>query len=380
MNKIVFISMVLLFMDLSPINYSKEYNNFLCTPHYVRIGYSPSHNNSVKYYDLTNVLPHRFVKDGSIDYTRYLQKGIDEYRNVMMPDFPVLVNAKGLKIRSNSMILFQKNSELILKPTAQAGYSIMKIYHVNNVEIYGAKLLGDRDQHVGTVGEWGMGFYIAAAENVKIDSSFISNCWGDGIYIGGENAEACDNIRINNSKIDSCRRNGISLTNGKNIQIINCEISNTNGTPPMSGIDIEPNNNKAIINNILIRNLLTRKNRNCGILIVLNNLPAMVPKETNIVIDHPIDKQSTTAIRIASFKGSYIDKKVLLGRIEINDPQWYDNKKTLVLGNNLNMCPSVSFKNIRIYRKEKSGKDSLMKNGQTLLKMQYVDKNNVSFK
>src|ERR1035437_4931516 len=58
--------------------------------------------------DLTKYLPADFVKDASIDYTEYIQKGLDENKMVLMPNFALLINEKGINIKSGSRIIFQK--------------------------------------------------------------------------------------------------------------------------------------------------------------------------------------------------------------------------------------------------------------------------------
>src|ERR1035437_1873014 len=77
--------------------------------------------------DLTKYLPKDFVKDASKDYTAYIQKGLDENEIVKMPNCPLLVNEKGLNIKSGSKILFQKNSSLTMKPNSLTNYSVLEI-------------------------------------------------------------------------------------------------------------------------------------------------------------------------------------------------------------------------------------------------------------
>src|SRR5690242_19873414 len=78
-----------------------------------------------------------------------------------------------------------------------------------------------------------------------------------------------NNIFIDGAWIDNNRRNGISVIDGNNIKISNSVISNTNGTLPMSGIDIEPNNGFGELKNINIENVTTFNNSKFGILISL---------------------------------------------------------------------------------------------------------------
>jgi len=300
-------------------------------------------------YDLTKVLPDGFVKDGSVDYTAYIQKGMDENTNVLMPNFPLLINEKGISVKSNCNIIFKPHSSLLMKPNSLTYYVVLKVFNASNVTIESPVIVGERNQHIGNKGEWGMGLQITASKNIKINSPTISDCWGDGIYIGGDEKNTCDNIKIINAKIDNCRRNGISITDGINIQIIKPVISNMNGALPMSGIDIEPNNNKATIDNILISNPITISNESCGIIISLQQLPTETAKTVRIKIENHIDNQSKIAIYLSSFRGNYENKIALSGLIEVNNPKWYNNTKPLLI-ENYNPGPMTKFKNVNIFK------------------------------
>ena len=312
------------------------------------------------HYDLRRSLPKGYVDDGSVDYTKYIQKGIDENSNVLMPNFPILINDGGLSIRSNSNIAFQDKSSIILKSSSKGSYALLNVSNVENVIIKNPVIVGDRDSHIGKTGEWGMGIQISESQNIRIISAIISNCWGDGIYIGSSTSQKNDHIEINSVKIDNCRRNGISITHGSNIEILNAVISNTNGVAPMAGIDIEPNNGMAAIDNIKIINPTTINNGNFGIVVSLGALPSEVSKNVKIRIDNHIDNGSKIAFCLAGFRGNYQDKKILTGLIEVNNPKWNNNKTTL-LANKYYLGPMTKFKNVQIYKKQRQSNEELQK-------------------
>ena len=49
----------------------------------------------------------------------------------------------------------------------------------------GGRIIGDRDNHLGTTGEWGHGIMIRGSSRVTVRDIHISRCWGDGVSIGG---------------------------------------------------------------------------------------------------------------------------------------------------------------------------------------------------
>lgn len=224
-------------------------------------------------------LPKSYSKAGNVDYTKIIQAVLNEYDFVVFPDFPVLINDNGLYLKSNSKIYFQKNSKIITTPSIaekkdleniKNWYDIIRVYNKKNIEIFGANIVGDRKQHKGNKGEWGAGIAIKNSENIKIYNAKISNTWGDGIFVGSEDGGISKNIYIYNSIIDEARRNGISITSGLNVYVDSTLISNTHGTDPSCGIDIEPSWYKDIIENINLTNIYTYNNANTGIAINTN--------------------------------------------------------------------------------------------------------------
>lgn len=267
-------------------------------------------------YDLTASLPEHYVTDGSVDYTKYLQQGISANHTVIFPDFPVLVNSGGISLISNSVVIFRPHSKLIMEPNALTYYQIIGINNVNNVVVYFPNLEGDRYKHKGNSGEWGMGISISDASNIKLINPKISHCWGDGIYLGKRN-KGNKNIYIVYAELDNNRRNGISVIDASGLYIKNPLITNTQGTAPMSGIDIEPNNNNDNIDHIVIDSPVTINNAGSGIFLETMSLKGPQQKDVNITINNPVDDNSTHA-----FGTSVKDDIPITGQIQINNPIW----------------------------------------------------------
>src|SRR5690606_30275234 len=245
--------------------------------------------------DLTKYLPQNYVKNGSVDYTNYLQIGVDMNSYILMPNFPILINKNGLQLHSNQTIVFQENSSLIMEPNEEANYGMLNIIDVENIKIINPILKGDRDHHLGSEGEWGMGLNILSSKNVKVINSNISNLWGDAVYVGEipykERAKYnrldffCENVIIDGGDIENNRRKVSSVSNVKELLIENILIRNTNGTLPMAGIDLEPNNNEQLLENIIIKNVTTQNNGEVGIKYVPSRFFGSRKKNVSILID-----------------------------------------------------------------------------------------------
>src|SRR5690606_13104071 len=151
---------------------------FSCKGQTARIGGSKE---QPQYYDLTLALPKGYKKDGSVDYTKYIQMALNKHKNVLMPNFTIATT--GLLAVSNSNIKFQSNSKLKLLPTDRERYQVLAIHGVENVTVTNANIEGDLKNHKGTKGEWGFGIDIRNAINITINNAKVSNCWGDGIVV-----------------------------------------------------------------------------------------------------------------------------------------------------------------------------------------------------
>lgn len=303
--------------------------------------------------DITNYLPANYSKNGNVDYTYYIQKGILENKNVLFPNFPILIDDKGLKVPNNSVLIFNKNSKIILKGSFNSNYNILDIRNIKNVKVYFAQIVGDRDGHNGKGGEWGMGIGIWNSANVNIIKPFISNCWGDGIYVNGGT-----NINILNPVLNHNRRNGISIISGDSIVIKNMLSANTDGTLPKAGIDIEPNNNKVdYIKHVTIDNPITYNNYR-GILVSLYNMSGSLDKKVNVQINNPIDDGSNRGIDLYVNKKKFDDRSIS-GSITINNPKWVNQKETPMFYNtygydnviNVSVNYSNTFKDIELRKK-----------------------------
>ncbi|WP_051289226.1 right-handed parallel beta-helix repeat-containing protein [Chryseobacterium daeguense] len=249
--------------------------------------------------DLTAYLPKGYSVKGNIDYTSYIQKGINENSALIMPDFPVLMNENGLALKSNQKILFQKNSRLIMKPNSKDRNGILNLFNIQNVDIYYPSLTGDRHKHLSTKGEWGMGIYILSSSNISITGSYIESAWGDGICIGGRNNISSSDITIKNIILKDNRRNGITIGGVSNLTLENAYIANTSGTNPQAGIDIEPDSNFYDVKNIKLNNIETKDNGNYGIIISPGNMVGKQQKLISVSINNFKDNGSKIGLGMA---------------------------------------------------------------------------------
>ena len=153
-------------------------------------------------------------------------------------------NPTALKTLSNSVLAFTPNGKIEHLPTNKSSYNIIHTMNVENYMILDPVLIGERDNHVSTTGEWGHLLTIYQSKNGYIRRPQCFNAWGDGIYIGKAagtlSNDVPTNIIVEDPIVDRARRNGISFTAGNKVKIIRPIVSNTSGVAPEAGLDIEP--------------------------------------------------------------------------------------------------------------------------------------------
>jgi hypothetical protein len=168
-------------------------------------------------------------------------------------------------------------------PNALTLYAIVMFREdvVTRSGIFGGKIIGDKTTHLGVTGEFGMGVWTAGATYVSIEDIEISNCWGDGIYLGA-NQQLLPRIPtgtayINNVICDGNRRQGISVVEATKVVIPYAVLKNTSGTAPASGIDIEPNANGGV-GEVIFGTLICDGNQGCGFLATAPFQPATIAR------------------------------------------------------------------------------------------------------
>lgn len=260
-----------------------------------------------------------------------LNEFIKRKDTVLLANFDIQV-VEDIVLDDNTVLIFQPKTRLIRKATKTKSYNILKIHKIKNITIFSPNIVGERYDHIGDDGEWGMGIGIRGSENVKIFDSNISNCWGDGIYIGRIDNICSRNIEIINSKLTYNRRNNISITCGELISIKNVIIKGSEGTNPMAGIDIEPNSNKDDICGVLLENIQTFACKGHGVVISLGSLIGVNSKTIEISLKNITDNFSKRGLSIGLNRSRrvYESKDLRVnGSIDISNVLLNNSKKSI---------------------------------------------------
>ena len=219
------------------------------------------------------------------DSTRFLQAALNSNEQELIldkRDTPWIATPL-LCTNGNKTIRFEDGAWLVAKRGEFHG-------HVDSLLVFkqckGVKLIGAgaekcglkmwRDDYASTNlykhSEHRMAISVNSCEDVLIEGISANESGGDGLYISnlGRNTDPCRNVVVRNCVFDKNYRQGISVISAVNLLIENVVMSNTKGTPPMAGIDFEPNGYGEKMVNIVMRNCLTTNNANSGYCIVPN--------------------------------------------------------------------------------------------------------------
>jgi polygalacturonase len=187
--------------------------------------------------------------DGMHDDTSAIQAAINALPisggTVLIPDGRYMIDAsRSINLRSNTRLQMTPAATLGAIANDLERSHVIKVWRVNNVQIVGGRVVGERAEHRGTTGEWGYGINIQASNNVSVVGTHISDCWGDGIWIGGlgkrANVKVSTNVTLDHVVSTNNRRQGLSIGPVRGVRVLRSTFSDTNGTKPQAGIDIEP--------------------------------------------------------------------------------------------------------------------------------------------
>jgi nitrous oxidase accessory protein NosD len=220
-----------------------------------------------------NVRDKGALGDGVHNDTAAIQAAIDSLPStggtVYVPAGRYMVDAlKSIKMRSHMRLLMDPTAELDAIPNSAGRYYVVKVWNVTDVRIVGGNIVGERVKHVGTTGEWGYGINIQGSTNVLVKGVHLSDFWGDGMWIGatgwGSSLVRSDNVTVYDVVSTNNRRQGLSIGPAQHVYVANSTFSNSNGTLPEAGIDIEPQD-QGPANTIRIENTTMSGNRGNGL-------------------------------------------------------------------------------------------------------------------
>ena len=239
-----------------------------------------------------------------------------------------IITKSNVKIDLNQSIIKQEKNNSI-------AYICISIQDCNNVEVCNGIIIGDKKEHEyvpNSENQWGHGVYIKNANGIMLNNLEIYNAIGDGICISGEfvnEANTTNNITIKNCNIHDNRRQGISVGSGNKINIYNNEIYDIGGSPPHTGIDLEPNGGWQRVSNVIIQGnkiYNTKSNRAVSINAYVKNVDIIENEMNGGIYANYIEDYISIANNIMKngsiyleYREQYIMNRVLIKNNELDN-------------------------------------------------------------
>lgn len=215
----------------------------------------------------------------------------------------------GVKLRSGQ-VLELNGGELRALPSREMRGAVVQAHRNHDWKLRGpGRIVGERNIHLGTGGEWGCGLAIFSSSRWEVKGLEVAGCWGDGILIASDGAEDSRHFSIDSVKIRDCRRNGISVVHASDGRIQRVDISEINGTAPRGGIDLEPDGHNRPNRNITISDGRIGGNLQVGIYATVANENITISNmdlsgvNSGILISHRVEGIRITNCRIHSEVG-----------------------------------------------------------------------------
>ena len=180
-----------------------------------------------------------------------------------------------LKMPSNIEFVLEPGVELVAKRGAFRGIRdyLLELSSVTNVIVRGGEGSAlrmwkcDYQKPPYEPGEWRHALTLRkGCRNILVENLRMLQSGGDGIGVSGTD------ITIRNCVCDGNHRQGMSVFSAENLLVENCVFSNTSGTAPQAGVDLEPDHGYEKLKNIVFRNCVSYGNAGAGFLTCLIQL------------------------------------------------------------------------------------------------------------
>jgi parallel beta helix pectate lyase-like protein len=225
----------------------------------------------------------RGVVPGAADSTSAIQdiiNGAEVDDSVYVPKGTFNVDAvKGLQLRTGINFVVGVGGVLKAIPNAAHFSSVLVAQGVHDVSLtINGSIIGDLNTHLVPTGEWGMGISVLSSQKVGIGGfGRVTQCWGDGIYL-----QDAKDVIVREITSDRNRRNGMSVISVDGLKVFKCIFSNTQGTDPQAGLDMEPDDSTQFIKNVEVAYCQFIDNAGAGVLFGFGGAPRANLQNVNV--------------------------------------------------------------------------------------------------
>lgn len=222
-------------------------------------------NQAVCAYDYAAIDPSG-AHDSTDGFQQMFRDGAGKTIEIPAGIYHIKCNPVGVNIASLTTVVMAKGAQIKVIPTALDNYALFRIANASHVSVYGGDLVGDRDQHLSEVGQWGMGIQVEASTDIELNGIYAHHFWGDGLYTLPMAGVTCQRIRIVGCRSEYNRRAGLSVTGGSQYSILSSSFSYNADEINSGGINFECDYETDSIFDVTVHDVRCTHNRN-GLLI-----------------------------------------------------------------------------------------------------------------
>jgi hypothetical protein len=239
---------------------------------------------------------------------------------------------------SDKTLIFEPGVVFRAKAGAFAGSGdcLLKFVRGNNIKVigYGATFLMNKAEYAAMAdSEWRHSLSINNSGNIRIYGLKLFGSGGDGIDISGDpwygEQLYSENIVLQDLWCNNHYRQGISVISAQHLLVKNCWFTNTSGTLPMSGVDLEPDKDFHRMADVVFEKCRFTGNYGNGIQLSFHNLTsASTPlditfKECYSAENHDISNSYAAAeIAVTAAEREAVTGKVTFDRCLVENSQW----------------------------------------------------------
>ncbi len=140
-------------------------------------------------------------------------------------------------------------STLLSSPATSVNFRLLVLDTVTNVEIRNGVIDGQKASFASAT-EQRHNIYMVGSSFVVLRDVTSQNAKGDGIYVGSDLAGASTDVTFYNVHGIGNHRNGLSITSAQRFRQFGGHYRFNTGISPMSGLDIEPNTDTALLDDL----------------------------------------------------------------------------------------------------------------------------------
>ena len=222
----------------------------------------------------------------------------------------------------NKTIIFDPGVTLIAKHGAYPNYGdcLINLVRAKNLKIigYGATLQMQKTEYAALDdGEWRHCLAINNGNHIEAYGLNIKDSGGDGLYVSGDPWYGTQlysgKILLKDIWCDNHYRQGISVISAQHLLVQNCWFTNTKGTLPMSGMDLEPDSKTHRMVDVVFEKCRFTGNSGNGIQLSFQNLDSTsIPVDITFRDYYVVDNQGIdhpyAAAEIHSGRGQTLDR------------------------------------------------------------------------